>query len=91
MITRRNACWGLGSLPFFGVAMAYADPTGTNALQNKLPQSTVSSLPACATATMGVQYLVTDANATSFHSIAAGGGATAIVVTCNGANWLLGG
>ena len=52
--------------------------------------TTVASLPAAATAGAGARSFVTDANATTFLSIVAGGGANAVPVVSDGANWLIG-
>lgn len=50
----------------------------------------VASLPACGAGTKGARHFVTDANATTFNTTAAGGGANNMPVTCNGTNWVLG-
>lgn len=49
----------------------------------------VASLPAAATNT-DVSFIVTDANATTFNSIVAGGGANRVKVTSDGTNWRIG-
>lgn len=54
------------------------------------PASTVAGLPAAATAGAGARAFVTDANATTFLSVVAGGGANAVPVVSNGTNWLIG-
>ena len=48
---------------------------------------TVSALP---TGTVGVRAYVTDANATTFNSVVAGGGANVVPVFFNGSNWVIG-
>jgi hypothetical protein len=53
-------------------------------------QTTVAGLPAAATAGAGARAFVTDANATTFLSVVAGGGANKVPVVSNGANWLIG-
>lgn len=53
-------------------------------------QTTVAALPAAATAGKGARAYVTDANATTFLSIVAGGGANEVPVVSNGTNWLIG-
>lgn len=53
------------------------------------PTSTVAGLPAAATAGIGALAYVTDANANTRLSIAAGGGANAVMVFSNGVNWLI--
>lgn len=49
--------------------------------------TTVASLPA---ATAGKRAFVTDANATTFASVVAGGGANGVPVYADGANWRIG-
>jgi hypothetical protein len=51
---------------------------------------TVATLPSAATAGAGARAYVTDANATTFNTIVAGGGANKIPVTSDGANWKIG-
>ena len=50
---------------------------------------TVATLPAAA-ANKGVGFLVSDANATTFWTIVAGGGANTVPVRSDGANWRIG-
>lgn len=50
----------------------------------------VASLPAAAAANNGARYFVTDANATTFASIVAGGGANKVPVYSDGTNWRIG-
>lgn len=52
--------------------------------------STVAGLPAAATAGQGARRLVTDANATTFNSVVAGGGANIVPVFSNGTTWRIG-
>jgi hypothetical protein len=52
--------------------------------------TTVASLPAAATAGAGGRAFVTDATATTYLSVVAGGGANAVPVVSNGTNWLIG-
>jgi hypothetical protein len=54
------------------------------------PSTTVASLPAAATAGAGARSFVTDATATTFLSIVAGGGANKVPVVSDGTNWLIG-
>jgi len=54
------------------------------------PSTTVASLPAAATAGSGARSLVTDANATTFQSIVAAGGANVVPVYSDGTNWRIG-
>jgi len=51
---------------------------------------TVSTLPPAATAGSGARAYVTDANATTFASVVAGGGANAVPVYSDGTNWRIG-
>lgn|SRR5262245_30816902 len=50
----------------------------------------VSSLPVASTAGAGARAFVTDATATTFLSVVAGGGTTAVPVVSDGTNWLIG-
>lgn len=52
--------------------------------------TTVASLPAAGTAGAGARHFVTDANATTFASIVAGGGANGVPVYSDGTNWRIG-
>jgi hypothetical protein len=54
------------------------------------PALTVATLPAAATAGAGARSFVTDANATTFLSTVAGGGANKVPVVSDGTNWLIG-
>ena len=51
---------------------------------------TVANLPAVATAGSGARAFVSDATATTFASIVAGGGANSVPVYCDGTNWRIG-
>lgn len=51
---------------------------------------TVAGLPSAATAAAGARAFVTDANATTYGSIVAGGGSNGVPVFCNGTSWLIG-
>lgn len=51
---------------------------------------TVATLPAAGTAGVGARAFVTDANATTFASIVAGGGANKVPVYSDGTNWRIG-
>lgn len=52
--------------------------------------TTVASLTAAATAGVGARAFVTDATATTFASVVAGGGANNVPVYSDGTNWLIG-
>ena len=49
-----------------------------------------AKLPVASMAMQGARGFVTDATATTFLSIVAGGGSNAVPVVCNGTNWLVG-
>lgn len=51
---------------------------------------TVATLPAAGTAGAGARAYVTDASATTFASVVAGGGANIVPVMSNGTNWIIG-
>lgn len=51
---------------------------------------TAANLPSAAQAGAGARAFVTDATATTFNSVVAGGGANAVPVVSNGTNWLIG-
>jgi hypothetical protein len=53
----------------------------------KLPSYTVAGLPAAATVGAGAKAYVTDLNATTAASVAAGGGSNKGEVICDGTNW----
>lgn len=52
--------------------------------------STVAGLPAVAAAGQGARRMVTDANATTFNSVVAGGGTNIVPVFSDGTNWRIG-
>ena len=52
--------------------------------------ATVATLPTAATAGAGARAFVTDANAATFGTALAGGGANAVPVWSNGTSWLIG-
>lgn len=51
--------------------------------------TTVAALPACATATRGTMYVVTDALLPAALATVANGGAVVVGVLCNGTNWIV--
>jgi hypothetical protein len=51
---------------------------------------TVAALPSAATSGVGARAFVSDANATTFASTVAGGGANAVPVYSDGTNWKIG-
>ncbi|MET4170828.1 hypothetical protein ABIB99_001910 [Bradyrhizobium sp. LA6.1] len=56
---------------------------------NILP-APVAALPACVPGRRGQSQYVTDANATTFNSVVAGGGSNILRVGCDGTNWRIG-
>lgn len=56
----------------------------------KLPVTTVGALPPAIAASAGKCMMVTDANSSTFHAVAVGGGANFVPVHCTGAQWLIG-
>lgn len=56
----------------------------------RMATTTVAALPAAATAAAGARMFVTDANATTFASVVAGGGANTVPVYSDGTNWRIG-
>ena len=54
------------------------------------PSFTVSALPTCGAGIAGGMAWVTDANATTFLTTVAGGGANKVPVSCDGTNWVIG-
>ena len=62
--------------------------TGVGIIQT--PATTVAALPAAATAGAGARSFVTDALATVFLSVVAGGGANKVPVVSDGTNWVIG-
>ncbi len=63
---------------------------GFSALYVKTASTTVAGLTAAATAGAGARAFVTDANATTYLSTVAGGGANKVPVVSDGTNWLIG-
>lgn len=67
------------------------DVTGNAPIQfSSLPALTVSQLPAAGAANKGARAFVTDANATTFLSTVAAGGANVVPVFSDGTNWKIG-
>lgn len=56
----------------------------------KTGSTTVASLPAAGTVGAGTRSFVTDANATTFASVVAGGGSNNVPVYSDGTNWRIG-
>lgn len=75
------------------VAYLRAQNAGTGSARLMVPvtgSTTVASLPSASTAGAGARSFVTDANATSFLSTVAGGGANKVPVVSDGTSWLIG-
>lgn len=80
-----------------GTATAYRDlklrnllAGGGNGSYVQTPSMTVANLATAATAGAGARAFVTDANATTFLSTVAAGGANKVPVVSDGTNWLIG-
>jgi len=56
----------------------------------RLPRYTVATLPSASGTGNGSRVFVTDANATTFASIVAGGGSNGVPVYSDGTNWRIG-
>lgn len=56
----------------------------------RLTTTTVASLPTAASVGEGARFFVTDANATTFASVVAGGGANGVPVYSDGTDWRIG-
>jgi hypothetical protein len=76
-----NVCYTKPENAGTGSARIYVPVTGS---------TTVASLPSASTAGAGARAFVTDANATTFLSTVAGGGANKVPVVSDGTNWLIG-
>jgi hypothetical protein len=76
-----NVCYTKPENAGTGSARLYVPVTGS---------TTVASLPSASTAGAGARAFVTDANATTFLSTVAGGGANKVPVVSDGTNWLIG-
>lgn len=75
------------------VCYTKTEAAGTGTLRQYIPVTNpvvVASLPSAATAGSGARSMVTDANATTFASIVAGGGANTVPVYSDGTNWRIG-
>lgn len=69
------------------------DNAGNSTFKNGYPitePKTVDTLTACSSGLKGARSFVTDANATTFLSTVAAGGANNVPVVCNGTNWVIG-
>lgn len=75
--------WRDGSITIGGVDKAAAGSI-------KVQGYAAGSLPTCNGTSVGSRLYVTDATATTFASVVAGGGANVVPVFCNGSNWIIG-
>jgi hypothetical protein len=68
--------------------------SASQATQNANPQIpyiyTVSTLPSASATGVGVRSFVSDANATTFNSVVAGGGTNKVPIFSDGTNWRIG-
>ena len=71
-------------------ALAWNATAVTAFVPVKGPAYTVATLPAAATVGAGSRAFASDANATTFNSIVAGGGANYVPVFSDGTNWRIG-
>ena len=73
-----------------GAASGYWLRLGWYSAAPWLPASLVAALPAASSVPTGTRGFVTNASATAFASIVAGGGANSVPVFSDGANWRIG-
>ncbi|QDP48402.1 MAG: hypothetical protein Tp118SUR00d2C21406231_18 [Prokaryotic dsDNA virus sp.] len=74
-----------------GTEIGRMDATRFNTtLPQRVVPVAVASLPAAGTAGQGARHFVTNATATTFASVVAGGGANAVPVYSDGTNWRIG-
>jgi hypothetical protein len=93
VVTKVNA--GAGEIQVFISPHHEGDDFGSNRSTFKVVALvtgvyTVATLPAAATVGAGARAFVTDANATTFASVVAGGGANKVPVYSDGAAWCIG-
>lgn len=79
-----------GKITFFGIDGSTAQLTLPAEGGVKHRVYTVATLPAAATVGAGTRAFVSDANATTFASTVAGGGANTVPVYSDGTNWKIG-
>ena len=83
--TRIDAGGNFSTQGFIETGVGTSDPGDV-----LIPPGTVSQLPTCQANIEGTRRSVSDATATTFLSIVAGGGANHVPVFCNGNNWVIG-
>ena len=84
------ACNDAGSFLYIPIAITRSTGVVTFSARIKMTPRTVASLTAASTAGAGAKDFVSDANATTFASIVAGGGGNNIPVYSDGTNWRIG-
>lgn len=84
------AITSVGTLTSLVVSGNISSAGGTFTTWAKTTPTTFSGLVAAATAGAGARSFITDANGTTFASVAAGGGANAVPVYSDGTQWLIG-
>ncbi|HEX4198755.1 MAG TPA: hypothetical protein VHZ26_15060 [Caulobacteraceae bacterium] len=77
-------------IPPWGARLVLQLQGALNGLVAPTASLTVASLPAASAGLAGTRRFVTDATATTFASVAAGGGADKVPVYCDGATWRIG-
>lgn len=83
--------WALGQLQWSNILVASWGATGiTSETALRTVPVTVASLGSASTFAEGARRFVTDANATTFNSIVAGGGSNKVPVFSDGTNWRIG-
>ncbi len=70
------------------LSTAFASVTASSFV--RISPKTVATLPSAVTSGAGARATVTDANATTFNSVVAGGGANIVPVHSDGTNWRIG-
>lgn len=78
------------SLNNFGLWLSTALASLTTSSFIKVTAVSVANLPSAVTSGAGARATVTDANATTFNSIVAAGGANIVPVFSDGTNWRIG-
>ncbi len=78
------------SLSAFATWLSTALASLTVTSFTKVEAVTVANLPSASTSGAGARAFVSDANATTFNSIVAGGGANLVPVFSDGTNWRIG-
>ncbi|HZC17381.1 MAG TPA: hypothetical protein VE309_11530 [Caulobacteraceae bacterium] len=77
-------------IPPWGGRLVLQLQAALNGLARPAASLTVASLPPASPGLAGARRFVTDATATTFASVAAGGGTSKVPVYCDGTNWRIG-